>query len=234
MAGRDESRVDDRAGHLAAAQRAVGAVSRGRDVPAAELAELDRAVRAAEAAFADDAEVLLAAFQFAFRSGDLTRAGSLAERRLRLAAPGSAEAARALCNLGLVAHRLGRLDDAEGYLTRALETSRALGEPEAIARDLGNLSLVPETRGRWDEAEALLREGLAVATAQGTDKGRELAAGMRANLGDIAWERGRREEAERLWREAEAEFGRLGVEKWRREFAARWAKLAGLDAGAGA
>ncbi|MBL8991515.1 MAG: tetratricopeptide repeat protein, partial [Phycisphaerae bacterium] len=111
---------------LAAAQRAVDAVSRGRNVPDAELADLARAVLAAEAARPNDPAVLLAAFQFAFRTGDLARAGALAQRRLALAADGSPEAARALCNLGLVAHRRGVLDEAEALLTRALEVSRTL------------------------------------------------------------------------------------------------------------
>ncbi|MBL8990695.1 MAG: tetratricopeptide repeat protein [Phycisphaerae bacterium] len=217
---------------LAAAQRAVDSVSRGRDVPEAELAGLARAVLAAETAHPDDPAVLLAAFQFAFRTGDLARAGSLAQRRLAMAADGSPEAARALCNLGLVAHRRGVLDEAEALLTRALEVSRTLDDPHAVARDLANLSLVPESRRQWDRAEALLREALEISLRQDTDRGAELAAGARANLGDIAWERGRSDEAERLWREAAGQFERLGVEKWRREFEARWAKLRERGAGA--
>lgn len=192
--------------------RAAGDVAALRAVEAAEGGRVEEAKGLFEVAVAGsgDIRVVYAAFQFRFRLGEYDAAERLVKRRLELAAPGSADEARAWNNYGLIWFFRGELDRAEECLKRALEMDRALGNEEGVARDLGNLSLVPEARGELDEAERLNLEALAVAERVGY---RAVVASRLCNLGEIALARGEKRKARELIGRAEAAFGELGDEK---------------------
>lgn len=209
-----------------AAALATAAMGAGRAPQPAALDAARADLAAALAAAPDDLAVLFLAFQFHFRLGELDPAEQFVRRRLELAAPDSADAARALTNLGLLLHARGDLDAAEAQLSRAAALDRGLGNAEGLARDLGNLALVPESRGELDQAEALFREAIAVAAAVPGPRGAELIAGNVSNLGDIARARGRLEAARRLWAESWAIYRRLGIMKWNAVFEKRFAEAA--------
>ncbi len=178
-----------------------------------------------------DLRVLFLAFQFHFRIGELGEAERFARRRLDLAPANSADAGRALCNLGLICHQRGELDEAETFIGRSLEIDRAIGNRLGIARDLGTLAMVPETRGDLGRAEALYLESLAIARSLEGPEAEDIAAGKLANLGDIARARGQPDEARALWTQAIAIFERLGITKWRKDFARRMAEMRPHDDG---
>ena len=65
-----------------------------------------------------------------------------------------------LNNLGVAATLLGRLDEAQEHLTRALGLAQHLGDAENIARGHENLGLVAILRGEGERGSALAREGV--------------------------------------------------------------------------
>lgn len=73
----------------------------------------------------------------------------------------SAEA-RAHDNLGRVARRSERFEEAEGHFRSALALQRELGETVAQAESLVNLAIVARKRDRHDEARAQLDESIAL------------------------------------------------------------------------
>ncbi len=177
-------------------------------------------------ATSDDPRLLYVGYQFHFRIGDHEAAERLIHRRLRVALPESAEAARAWNNLGLLCFMRKDLDGAEAQFGRALEIDRRIGHEEGIARDLGNLSLVPESRGDFVDAERLNREALAIAERIGADS---IIATRLCNLGEILLARGQRAEARGLLVRAAAAFGALGIEKHRAHCARLCSEIDGLD-----
>lgn len=213
-----------------AADVATAAMSTGQPPEAGVLAAARADLAAALARAPDDLGVLFLAFQFHFRLGELDTAERHVQRRLELAAPESADAARALTNLGLIAQFRKDLDRAEELMSRAVEIDRRLGNLEGLARDIGNLALVPEARGDLDRAESLFREAMEVARRIPGPRGEELVASNMSNLGDIARARGRPAEARAMWLQARAVFERLGITKWDAMFKKQ---LADLDAETG-
>lgn len=222
----------DRADALAlaesAAALATAAMSTGSPPDPAALAEARDDLTTALAAAPTDLGVLFLAFQFHFRLGELDPAEHFVRRRLELAAPDSADAARACTNLGLILHTRGDFGSAEELLTRAVEIDRRLGNAEGLARDLGNLALVPEDRGELDRAEALFREAIDVARTIPGPRGEELIASNTSNLGDIAKRRRQFDLARELWTRSWDTYRRLGITKWNAVFAKRFAELDAL------
>lgn len=198
-------------------ERAARAVSR-RAVEACDAGRTDeaRALLADAVRQTRDLRLLYLAYQFHFRTGDLDEAERLIRRRLELAAPDSADAARAWNNHGLLKFFRHDHASAESMLRRALEIDTRAGCEEGMARDLGNLSLIPEARGDLDEAERLNRESLAIAERIGYEP---VIATRLHNLGEIALARGRHAQARSLLEAAQARFQALGQEKHRRHCA---------------
>ncbi|MBX3357371.1 MAG: tetratricopeptide repeat protein [Phycisphaeraceae bacterium] len=201
------------------------AVAAASSDPKGDLDQARRDIAQALAAAPTDLHILFLAFQFYFRSGDTDTAERLAHRRLDLAPPDSAHAARALANLGVLAHHLARLDEAESHLTRALDIDRRLGNQEGTARALANLALVPESRGDLDRAESLYLESIAIAERLDGPAPQKIIAGALANLGDIAQARSLPDKARDLWTRSAAIFDHLGVTMWRKDFERRWSEL---------
>ncbi len=169
-----------------------------------------------------DPRLLFLIFQFAFRIDDLALAEHVVRRRIKLASPDSACAARAHGNLGLVLHARNDFDASEAAFREAIRIDRKIGDDHGLARDLGNSALVPESRGELDLAEALYRESLAIAERIGAF---DIQATKLANLGDIAVQRGRRAEARNLYRRSLTAMDRLDEAKWRDEVAEKLAEL---------
>ncbi|MGE0479470.1 MAG: tetratricopeptide repeat protein [Phycisphaerae bacterium] len=208
-----------------AASVATASMSSGKPPEPAALAQARAALAAALAAAPTDLVVLFLAYQFHFRIGEFDAAELLAQRRLELAAAESADAARALGNLGLISQMRGDLDCAEQRMSCAVDIDRRIGDREGLARDLGNLALVPEARGDLARAEALTHEALEIARSIPGPRGEELVAGSISNLGDFARARGQIEMARELWVQAVTIFERLGVTKWKASFEKRFADL---------
>lgn len=208
-----------------AAALATASMSSGRPPDPGALAQARADLATALALAPTDLGVLFLGFQFHFRIGELGPAEQLARRRLELALPDSADAARALTNLGVLAQTRGELDRAEELLTRAVEIDRRIGNLEGLARDIGNLALVPEARGDLERAEALYHEAMAIARTVSGPLGQEMVAGHISNLGDIARARGQIDRARAMWTEALETFNRLGVTKWKASFEKRFAEL---------
>lgn len=185
-----------------------------RAVEASDAGRMDEARRLLDEALArtDDLRLLFLGYQFCFRLGEYDAAERLIHRRLVVAGPDSADAARAWNNLGLLYHFRADLGGAETMLRRALEIDRRIGNEEGVARDLGNLSLVPESRGDLKTAERLNRESLAIAERIGAAS---IVASRLCNLGEIMLARGHREQARPLLKRAAAAYGALGIEKHR-------------------
>lgn len=208
-----------------AADLATAAMSTGSPPEPAALAKARDDLAAALAAAPDDLGVLFLAFQFHFRLGELDPAEQHVRRRLELAAPESADAARAYTNLGILTQTRGDLDRAEEYLTRAVEIDRRLGNAEGLARDLGNLGCIPEARGDLARAEALYNEAIEIAQTIPGPRGEEMVASNLSNLGDIAKTRGRLDVARDLWTRSWETYQRLGIAKWKAVFEKRFAEL---------
>ena len=92
----------------------------------------------------------------------------------------SATVARALTNLGLVAWRQGRFDEAKSIGERALAVKLRLGLKDDLAKSFNALGMLAEDRGDLDESRQRLTEALASAEAV-RDSG--YIAKIRGNLG---------------------------------------------------
>jgi tetratricopeptide (TPR) repeat protein len=204
----------------------------GEPPPPDVLSEARNRLAQALAQAPTDLNVLFLAFQFHCRLGELDPAEQYAQLRLDLAAPDSADAARAFTNLGIVAHLKNDQDRAEQFFARAIDIDRRTANLEALARDLGNSALVPEARGNLAAAESIYHESLAIARSLKGPFAEELVAGKLANLGDIAKARGQIDEARALWTQARQEYQRLGIKKWDANFRKRFAELGELQPGA--
>ncbi len=199
----------------ASARAAFDACSRiSRAVEATHAGQYDEARREIDEALQGscDLRLLYLGYQFHFRRADYVAAERLIRRRLDVAIPTSADAARAWNNLGLICFMRHQLDEAETLFRRALEIDQACGCVEGVARDLGNLSLVPEARGDLVEAERLNRQALEIAERIGA---LPIVATRLCNLGEIMLALGRRDESLRMLERAEATFRLLGIEKHR-------------------
>ncbi|WP_440225433.1 tetratricopeptide repeat protein [Dokdonella sp. MW10] len=118
--------------------------------------------------------------QLAVVLGNLRMPGGEAERiahevlrlRERHALPGSAEMGDAYNTLGVVAEGEDRLDDAEGFLLKALAIRRTLpaGPGNSIGSTLHNLGLVARARDDHAGAERWFGEALVIKRAQSGER----------------------------------------------------------------
>ena len=111
--------------------------------------------------------------------------------------------AELLQTLGGIAQNLGRLDQAETLLTRALELRRTAFGPDHpdVGRSLVASGQLASARGRYDDAERQIREGLAVLHRHLPGKDPEVARAISA-LGRVLENAGRYPEAIRELEEA--------------------------------
>lgn len=118
--------------------------------------------RRAEGDLATRPDTQLLAATSATRLGRFALAAALAEEALqRFTARGDFDGRmRALNLLGVIGFERGRLEDAEEYLSEALNLAHRLDDSLAAARAYNNLASVVHLRGRPDEAVGLYRGAL--------------------------------------------------------------------------
>jgi len=193
--------------HCLAVQEAVELIESGHAAAASEILRTTMRVTR-------EPRLLFLAFQYFFRSGDLEVAEEAARRRLSVVPEGSADAARAWTNLGLIAFFRREYAAAEEMHQRACEIDRANGDWRGVARDLGNWAMIPEARQEWAVAERMYLEALGLAERV---QAKEIMATKLANLGQMAEARGKREEAEIFTRRALTLFKELDEVKYAAE-----------------
>lgn len=193
--------------HCLAMQRAVELIGRGDAAAGSEiLRETMRVTRGPR--------LLFLAFQYFFRRGDLELAEEATRRRLKVAGEGSADAARAWTNLGLIYFFKKEYARAEEMHEKACAIDRANGDWRGLARDLGNWAMIPEVRQEWERAEKMYLEALERAERV---QAREIMATKLANLGQMYEVMGRREEAASFTRRALTLFKELDEVKYAAE-----------------
>lgn len=94
------------------------------------------------------------------RSSEALQLASEADRAGAFA--GGSEMAMALNQLGLVYHRLGRLDEARKHVQRALAVSEESGELQETAQALHNLGVIESLRGDYNTALQHCSRSLAI------------------------------------------------------------------------
>ena len=109
--------------------------------------------------------------------------------------------------LGNVAHRRGRLDDAEDWYTKSLAIKEELGDRPDMATTYHQLGMTAENRGRLDDAEDWYTKALAINEELGNRPG---MAGTYHQLGNVAWRGGRLDDAEDWYTKSLAIDGELG------------------------
>jgi eukaryotic-like serine/threonine-protein kinase len=122
--------------------------------------------------------------------------------------------AELLHTLGGIAQNLGKLDQAEALLTRALELRRTAFGPDHpdVARSLVASGQLVSARGHYDDAERQIREGLAMLRRHLPRNDPEVARAMSA-LGRVLENAGRYPDAIRELEEAvRLQTGRPGLE----------------------
>lgn len=196
-------------------------VSTKKEIEKLQLAEraaqaaLEGRVEKARQGFAQATEgtssmrVLYLAYEFYYRTGDLTLAESLLERWIALSGPDAetAETAAALGNLALVYHTRGEFDRAEEMHRRSLAIEEKLGHQEGVATDYGHLGLLYLARGDLGRAEEMHRKALAIHEELGH---REGVAANYGNLGMVYRTRGDLDRAEEMHLKALAIEENLG------------------------
>jgi class 3 adenylate cyclase/tetratricopeptide (TPR) repeat protein len=118
-------------------------------------AVIENALPAAEALGLDElrASLLGTLGVVRFGEGDLDTAGPLLEESLRVAPPGSGEAARAATNRSLVAFASGDSEETLHWLDLAAEISERYGDrPNLLWLEAGAIESRYYSFGRWDEA----------------------------------------------------------------------------------
>jgi DNA-binding SARP family transcriptional activator len=162
----------------------------------AERANLSAAVRQAAASPAPEVAWELAAALFGLF--DLRGSWEEWEQVNRLALRAARDRrnrrgeAQALRDLGAIAWRRFRLEEATGHLTRSLELLRPIGDRGGEARTLNSLGLVLTARRRYEDAAACLDRSLALFRAVGDRRGE---GHVLNNLGDLYRLQGRYDEA---------------------------------------
>ena len=101
--------------------------------------------------------VMSLAFEFYFRTGDLTTAEQMMERWLAISSRDaeSADTAAAYGNLALIYQTQGELDRAEEMHKKSLAIAEKLGSQEGMATQYANLGLVAKQRGNLAGAREL-------------------------------------------------------------------------------
>ncbi len=101
-----------------------------------------------------------------------------------------AEVGAALINLGIVAKKEGRYDDALASYLQAIDIERELGHHMAVVRCLNNIAGVHMERNQWAQARPFMERGLQLCEHQRLDAMRPyLAFGLGAvqlELGDLS------------------------------------------------
>jgi tetratricopeptide (TPR) repeat protein len=172
--------------HCQAVIRAVELIGRGNAAQGAEILR-DTMQHTREP------RLLFLAFQYFFRSGDLALAEEVTRRRLSVVEEGSADAARAWTNLGLIAFFKKEYALAEEMHQKACDIDRANGDSRGLARDLGNWAMIPEARQEWERAEKMYLQALELAKQV---QAKDIMATKLANLGQMYEVMGRRQDAE--------------------------------------
>lgn len=149
------------------------------------------------------APFLLALTEREWRCGDYPQAEKLARRALQIAeaAGDTPEQSAALRSLGVLAHDLGRLEEAETLYLQSLAVLEARGLASAVDRamSLMNLGLVHDDRGRSTEAEAHYEQARGLFEEAGDQRGVSYALN---NLGCLLEAAGRLAGARACWEEA--------------------------------
>ena len=119
----------------------------------------------------------------------------------------SADQARWLRQLGMVADRRGDYDQAERQYQRALDISERLGDQAGMALSYHRLGILAGHRGDYDQAERQYQRALDIKEQLGDPAG--MADGYH-QLGILAHRRGDYDQAERQYQRALDTFERLG------------------------
>jgi tetratricopeptide (TPR) repeat protein len=101
--------------------------------------------------------------------------------------------------LGITAHDLGQLDEADEWYRRAIQVREELGLRRQLAGDYYEVGVTAHTRGRLDEAEDWCRKSLVIQK----ELGDRLSMGNTYHqLGIIAFDQGQLDEAEEYYQRA--------------------------------
>lgn len=90
------------------------------------------------------------------------------------------EVARLQAAMGIVHHRLGRMEKAEEFYYDSLATYRRIGFENGVANLMNNLALIKKNACRWNEALGLLEKAIALANRIGAS---HLLPGLYLNQG---------------------------------------------------
>lgn len=135
---------------------------------------------------------------------------------------------QALNNMGNVAMKLGRLDEAETYFDRAAGRNESVGEPKFDAIRNETLAEVARRRGDLGSAESHADRALEQARAAGIER---IEATVRTRFGQLALARDNHETAREELAAALETFRDLGDDPWRLKARINLARLE-LAAGA--
>ncbi|MCI0445874.1 serine/threonine-protein kinase [bacterium] len=105
--------------------------------------------------------------------------------------------------VGYTFMRLGKYEDAEKHLVRALEIRKGLhtGDHADIAESLDNMGTISEEKGDLPQAEKYFRQALEMRRKLYGKEHKDIAASMN-NLGKLLHNEGKLPEAEKLYRES--------------------------------
>lgn len=116
-------------------------------------------------------------------------------------APGPAEVAASLSNLGHAWREQQRWTEAESAFRECLQLCQQHGDRAGVAQTFFNLGSIYQAQQRWTDAESALAQGLAIAREVGDRRGEANALG---NLGVVSAALGQAENAIRSLQEAVA------------------------------
>jgi len=117
--------------------------------------------------------------------------------------------AQMMAVMGAAYRNMGRFEEADPLLQRALEIRREAGDPGDLAESLTNLGTLRSEQGRYDEVEPLLTEALIAYRAAYGDDHPLIATGLN-NLGSLYLARGEFDQAADYFRRAIDLLSRLG------------------------
>jgi tetratricopeptide (TPR) repeat protein len=126
--------------------------------------KLDRAKQSFSKAIAGTTTVgiLLLAFEFYMRTGDIDTAEDVARRWFAVSAHASTDLAQAFTALGMVHKTRGNLNEAEAMYRKSLAPYEQLGHKQGFASPYSHLGTVHQSRGDLLEAEAMHKKSLAL------------------------------------------------------------------------
>lgn len=155
----------------------------------AAAADLDAALASARARGDIEAEalVMLDIGVLEHSKHDLDAAKIAYEKVLELGVSNMHAEARALGNLGAVAHDLRRFDDAYASYVEAIALFESLGDQRYLGLALMNLAVLDEERGKLDDARRRFQRALGCLEAV---RDRRLVGIALSNLGTLELERG--------------------------------------------